>query len=134
MRKLSERPAQRRKLMPITLEGKHFAQSGKTVFHLISAGDKAAMAAMRAIVEPSKGRFQGTAARVPFVAIMEHVAVPAAVIFEAGVAGGIFGWLSRPQAVQPVAVALQIMEGGSTGVRRRRFATWLRALQPVWVQ
>ena len=34
------------------------------------------MAAMRAIVEPNKGKLQGVAARVPFDAIMEHVSSP----------------------------------------------------------
>ena len=34
--------------------------------HRISAEDETAMAAMRAIAEPNKGRLEGTAARVPF--------------------------------------------------------------------
>ena len=97
--------------MPINLEGKRFARSGKTVFHPISAADKAAMAAMRAIVEPNKGRLLGTAARVPFDAIMEQVAAPEAVTFEAGAVGGIPRWWCRPQAVQPGAVALHVHGG-----------------------
>jgi hypothetical protein len=91
MRKVSERPARRRKLMATTVEGKHFPRRAETVFHPIVAEDKTAMAAMRAIVEPNKGRLQGTAARVPFDGIMEHVAVPEGVTFEAG--RGWYSWV-----------------------------------------
>ena len=44
-----------------------------SVLHPFSKEDQAAMAAMRAIIEPNKGRLQGTAARIPFDAIMERV-------------------------------------------------------------
>ena len=69
------------------------------------------MAAMRAIVEPNKGRLQGTAARVPFDAIMEHVAIPEDVTFEAGTVGGVPGWWSKPKGAQPDAVVLHIHGG-----------------------
>lgn len=69
------------------------------------------MAAMRAIVEPNKGRLQGTAGRAAFDAIMEHVAVPEGVIFESGTVGGIPGWWARPQAARPGAVVLHIHGG-----------------------
>jgi hypothetical protein len=65
--------------------------------HRISAEDKTAMSAMRVIVETNKGRLQGTAARVPFDAIMERVASPAGVAYEAGTVGGVAGWWCRPQ-------------------------------------
>ena len=97
--------------MPTIMEDKQLAQRRGTVFHPISPEDKTAMAAMRAIVEPNKGRLQGTAARVPFDAIMERVAVPEGVTFEAGAAGGIPGWWCRPQAAQPGAVVLHIHGG-----------------------
>lgn len=97
--------------MPISLESPRFAQQSATVFHPISVADKTAMAAMRAIVEPNKGRLQGTAARVPFDAIMERVAVPEGVTFEAGTVGGIPGWWCKPQAAQPRAVVLHIHGG-----------------------
>lgn len=94
-----------------TIEDHRFAQRSAAVFHPISAADKTAMAAMRAIVEPNKGRLQGTAARVPFDAIMEHVAVPEGVTFETGTVGGIPGWWCKPQAAQPGAVVLHIHGG-----------------------
>jgi len=40
------------------------------VHHPLSAEDKDSMAAMRAIVEPNKGKSQGIAARVPFDAML----------------------------------------------------------------
>ena len=65
--------------------------------HRISAEDKTAIAAMRVVVEPNKGGLRGTAARVPFDAIMERVAAPAGVTYEAGTVGGVSGWWCRPQ-------------------------------------
>ncbi len=97
--------------MPTSLEDHRFTQRSATVFHPISAADKVAMAAMRAIVEPNKGRLRGTAARVHFDAIMEHVAVPEGVTFEAGTVGGIPGWWCKPKEAQPDAVVLHIHGG-----------------------
>jgi epsilon-lactone hydrolase len=97
--------------MPTSLEDQRFAQQSATVFHPISAADKTAMAEMRAIAEPNKGRLQGTAARVPFDAIMEHVAVPEGVTFEAGTVGGVPGWWSKPKDAQADAVILHIHGG-----------------------
>jgi epsilon-lactone hydrolase len=97
--------------MPTSLEDQRFAQRSATVFHPINTADKTAMASLRAIVEPSKGRLQGTAARVPFDAIMERVAAPEDVNFEAGIVGGTPGWWCRPQASQPGAAVLHIHGG-----------------------
>ena len=97
--------------MPATLEGKHFALRAETVFHPISPEDQTEMAAMRTIVQPNKGRLRGTAARVPFDAIMEHVAVPGGVTFEPGTVGGIPGWWCRPQTATRGAVVLHIHGG-----------------------
>ncbi len=97
--------------MSTTLEDQPFAQQSATVFHPISATDKAAMAAMRTIVEPNKGRMRGVAARVPFDAIMEHVAAPGGVTFEAGAVGDVPGWWSKPKDAQPDAVILHIHGG-----------------------
>ena len=97
--------------MPTSLKDQHFAQQSATVFHPISMADKTAMASLRAIVEPNKGRLRGTAARVPFDAIMEHVAVPEGVTVEAGTVGGVPGWWSRPRDAQPDAVILHIHGG-----------------------
>ena len=102
--------------------------------HRISAEDKTAMSAMRVIVEPNKGRLQGTAARGPFDAIMERVAAPAGVTCEAGTVGGVSGWWCRPEDPNQAKPSCTSMAVGSTGVRRRpsgiSLAIWLLAL--VW--
>ena len=45
------------------------------------------MAAMRAMVEPNKGRMQGTAARAPFDEIMNRVKEPSGVTFHEDTVG-----------------------------------------------
>jgi epsilon-lactone hydrolase len=82
-----------------------------SVLHSLSPEDEAAMAAMRAIVEPNKGKLQGTAARVPFDAIMERVIAPSGVIYEADHVGGISGWWCRPEDARP-GQAVMHMHGG----------------------
>jgi len=97
--------------MPASLEDQRFAQQSATTFHPINTADKTAMASLRAIVEPNKGRLQGTAARVPFDAIMERVAAPEGVTFEAGAVGGVPGGWCKPEGAQPDAVLLHIHGG-----------------------
>jgi epsilon-lactone hydrolase len=97
--------------MPISLEDQRFTQWSAAVFHPIGAADKTAMAGLRAVVEPHKGSLRGTAARAPFDAIMEHVALPEGVAFEAGVVGGVPGWWSKPKDAQPDAVILHVHGG-----------------------
>jgi epsilon-lactone hydrolase len=79
--------------------------------HPISAEDKAAMAAMRVVAEPNKGRLQGTAARVPFDATMEQVVAPSGVAYEAGTVGGISGWWCRPENPRSGEAILHIHGG-----------------------
>jgi acetyl esterase/lipase len=82
-----------------------------STFHTISVEDNAAMAAMRTIVEPNKGRLQGTAARVPFDAIMERVVAPAGVAYEEDIVGGVSGWWCRPENAR-VGEAILHLHGG----------------------
>src|ERR1700677_4108761 len=79
--------------------------------HRINAEDKTAMSAMRVIVEPNKGRLQGTAARVPFDAIMERVAAPTGITYEAGTVGGVSGWWGRPEDPKSGEAILHIHGG-----------------------
>ena len=81
------------------------------VQHPLSAEDEAAMAAMRAIVEPNKGKLQGIAARVPFDAIMEHVSAPVGVVYEADRIGGVSGWWCRPENARPDHAIMHIHGG-----------------------
>ena len=72
------------------------AKSPWLVTHPLSQEDSAAAAALRSFVAPMKGKSMGIAARGPFNGIMERVAVPGEVIFEAAIEGGIAGWWARP--------------------------------------
>ena len=87
--------------------------------HRISAEDETAMAVLRAIAEPNKGRLEGTAARVPFDAIMERVAAPAAVTYEAGTVGGVPAGGAGRKILSPAKPSCTSMAVGSTGVQRR---------------
>jgi len=82
-----------------------------SVFHPITAEDATAMAVMRAIVEPNKGRMQGTAARVRFDAIMERVTAPEGVTYEADTVGGVSGLWCKPEDARPGEVVLHIHGG-----------------------
>jgi epsilon-lactone hydrolase len=79
--------------------------------HAITADDKTAMAALRAIVEPLKGTLQGTAGRPPFDAIMEHVPMPKDVSFETDTVGGISGWWCQPRQAKSGHVILHLHGG-----------------------
>ena len=64
--------------------------------HPLSEADSVAAAALRSAVAPFKGKLEGTAGRGPFDEIMERVAVPEGVTFEAATVGGISGWWAKP--------------------------------------
>src|ERR1700689_5029284 len=74
--------------------------ASRSVVHPFISEDQTAMAAMRVIVEPNKGKLQGTAARVPFDDIIEHVNAPAGGAYEAARIGGVPGWWCRPEAAR----------------------------------
>jgi len=82
-----------------------------SALHPFSPEDQVAMAAMRAIVEPNKGKLQGTSARVPFDAIMERVTAPARVIYEDGHVGGIAGCWCRPEGARSQEAILHLHGG-----------------------
>jgi monoterpene epsilon-lactone hydrolase len=79
--------------------------------HPTTAQDQVAMAALRVLVEPLKGKLQGTAARTPFDAIMERVPAPEGVSFEADTVGGIPGWWCRPGQAKSEHVILHLHGG-----------------------
>ena len=58
-----------------------------------------------------KGKLAGTAARGPFNAIMERVAVPAGVTFEADTVGGISGLWAKPARPRKQAAILHVHGG-----------------------
>ena len=82
-----------------------------TTLHPFSKQDQVAMAAMRALIEPNKGKLQGTAARGPFDALMERVAPPEGVTYEQDTIGGVAGWWCRPEAARSGCVTMHIHGG-----------------------
>ena len=82
-----------------------------TTIHPVTPDDKMAMAGLRPIVEPNKGRMQGTAARGPFDQIIGHTAAPKDVTGEQDTLGGVPGWWARPANAQPGAVILHLHGG-----------------------
>lgn len=97
--------------MQTQLQGKTVKADSWAVLHPFAAEDAAAMAAMRAIVEPNKGRLQGTAARALFDAIMERVAAPEDVTYEADTVGGVSGVWCKPDHARPGESILHIHGG-----------------------
>jgi acetyl esterase/lipase len=53
-----------------------------------------------------KGKLEGVAARGPFNGIMEHVAFPDGIAFEADTVGGISGWWAKPARARKGAAHL----------------------------
>ena len=79
--------------------------------HPVTPQDRAAMAGLRAMVEPSKGKMRGPAARGAFDAIMSRVSAPEGVDFEAGGVGGVPGWWCRPDDALPDRAVLHLHGG-----------------------
>lgn len=81
------------------------------VTHPLSPEDAIAAAALRSAVAPIKGKAEGTAGRGPFNAVMERVAVPEGVIFEAANVGGIPGYWAKPARTRKGTAILHIHGG-----------------------
>jgi epsilon-lactone hydrolase len=76
-----------------------------SVIHPLSIEDSAAMTTLRSAVAAMKGKLEGVSARGPFNGIMERVAAPDGVTFEADTVGGISGWWAKPaQAIKGAAI------------------------------
>jgi len=82
--------------------------------HPLSKEDSVAAAALRSVVAPMKGKFEGTAGRGQFNDIMERVAVPAGVTFEAATVGGISGWWAKPAHAHKGAPIIHVHGGWFT--------------------
>jgi len=79
--------------------------------HPLTAPDRSAMAALRAMVAPNKGKLRGTAARAPFDAIMSGIIAPQGVGFREDRIGGIPGWWCEPTDALPGAAILHLHGG-----------------------
>ena len=79
--------------------------------HSLSQEDSVGARALRASVAAFKGKLTGTAARAPFDDLMERVAAPADVTFEADTVGGISGFWAKPARPRKGAVILHVHGG-----------------------
>jgi monoterpene epsilon-lactone hydrolase len=82
-----------------------------SVTHPLTPEDQAAMAAIRAMVEPNKGKFQGIEARDAFDAITRRVTPPEGVGYRPDTVGGISGWWCRPTDARPRETILHLHGG-----------------------
>jgi monoterpene epsilon-lactone hydrolase len=80
-------------------------------FHPLTAQDRSAMAALRTMAEPNKGKLQGTAARAPFDALMSSIMAPQGVKFREDRIGGVPGWWCEPTDALPGAAILHLHGG-----------------------
>ena len=81
------------------------------VIHPLSPEDSVAVSALRSVVAPMKGKLEGIAARSPFSGIMERVAAPEGVTFEADTVGGISGSWAKPTQARKGAAILHVHGG-----------------------
>jgi acetyl esterase/lipase len=79
--------------------------------HPLGQEDSLAAAALRASVAAVKGKLAGTAARGPFDDIMERVAAPTDVTFEADIIGGISGLWAKPARPRKGAAIMHVHGG-----------------------
>jgi monoterpene epsilon-lactone hydrolase len=81
------------------------------VVHAVGQEDSVAAAALRAVVAPMKGKLAGTAGRALFDEIMERVALPEGVAFDAATVGGTPGWWAKPARTHKGAAILHVHGG-----------------------
>src|SRR5256712_361890 len=79
--------------------------------HPLSQEDSLVATALRASVAAVKGRLAGTAAGAAFDAIMERVAAPTDVTFEADTVGGISGLWAKPARTRKGAARVHVHGG-----------------------
>ena len=93
--------------------------------HPLSEEDSEAVAALRSVVAPLKGKSEGTAGRSLFNDIMERVAVPEGVTFEAATIGGIAGWWAKPARAQKGAAIIHVHGGWFTWGTAKAFRNFV---------
>ena len=82
-----------------------------SVTHPLTAEDGIAMTAMRALVEPNKGKLQGIAARGPYDGIMAGVIPAEGVTYRSDTIGGISGWWCHPVGALPGGAIIHLHGG-----------------------
>jgi epsilon-lactone hydrolase len=81
------------------------AKTPWSAMHTLSQEDSAAVAAMRSIVAPMNGPFNG---------ITERIAIPEGVTFEAATVGGISGWWAKLPRARKRDVIIHVNSGWFT--------------------
>src|SRR5580692_5524626 len=95
----------------------------RPTIHPLSEEDSTAVAALRSLVAPMKGKFEGIAGRGMFDDIMEQVAVPEGVTLKPRLSeGSMAGGLSR-HTLRREPRSFTSMADGSLGERPRRSGT-----------
>ena len=87
------------------------AEAPWLVIHPLSREDSVAVAVLRSVVAPMKGKIEGTAGRGPFNGIMERVAVPEGLTFEAATAGSVSGWWAKPTQARKGSAIIHVHGG-----------------------
>jgi epsilon-lactone hydrolase len=87
------------------------AESPWLTIHPVGQNDSAAAVALRSAVVPMKGKVQGIEGRGSFNELMERVAIPAGVTFEAATIGGVPGWWAKPAQASKGAAILHAHGG-----------------------
>jgi epsilon-lactone hydrolase len=82
-----------------------------SVVHPLSPEDSVAVTTLRSAVAAMKGKLEGVAARAPFNSIMERVAAPDGVTFDADAVGGISGWWAKPAQARKGNAVLHLHGG-----------------------
>jgi acetyl esterase/lipase len=91
--------------------GETAAKARWLTVHPLSQEDSVAATALRASVAAFKGKLAGTAARGPYDDVMERVAAPTDVTFEADTIGGISGVWAEPARPRKGAAILHVHGG-----------------------
>lgn len=97
--------------MSATIRKNTAASDAWTTIHPLSPEDSAAIRALRSKIAGMKGKLEGKAARGPFDGIIERVASPHGITFEADTFGGISGWWARPANGRKGAALLHLHGG-----------------------
>jgi hypothetical protein len=97
--------------MSATIRKNDAAPDTWTTVHPLSPEDSTAITALRRMVASMKGKLEGSTARGPFNAIIERVAAPQGVTFEADTVGGISGWWARAADGKKGAAVLHLHGG-----------------------
>jgi hypothetical protein len=118
------------------------AKAPWSVIHPLSEEDSAAVAALRSVVAPMKGKVEGTAGRGPFNDIMERVAVPKGGPSKPLQSGGYPGWWpgrQRPERGRNHSRAWRLVHLGTAQAYRNflgHIALSAQGFRPVfeWVE